>query len=514
MFYAQRTYQLAANHNAMGHKLSFDLSRQRVTLTLTLCCPLLCYGQDPGAQPNNWLVLLVITLLIIQSLLIVGLQKSRVNHKRAKLELAKAHKELESRVVERTQQLEDINNELYAEIASHEKTEALLLKTQDYLHSILNSMPSVLMGITRDGAITHWNTAAESATGLTAAQALGKSLADAYPKLRISPQDIIDATKNRIPIITQNVQQGRGNESRYFDITIYPLLQGDDQTNAVIRLDDVTPRIQMENMLIQNEKMLSLGELAAGLAHEINNPLAAILNSLQNIERRTSDELTKNHEIAAKHGFTIAQLQAYFKDRELLQFIKSIKLAGDQAAKIVTNMLEFSRGNTRQLRYENVNALLLHALEMAENTLVIRNKNTVNRISIISELSDGLPEIPCSATEIQQVILNLLRNANQAFTERQETLNPASNTIWVRTFLDGKHVCIQIEDNGPGMSSDVKEHIFEPFYTTKDVGQGTGLGLSVSYFIITEHHNGEIDVVSQPGNGTCFSIRLPIKNGE
>ncbi len=473
--------------------------------------------EQPSAllkESNQGLLLLVIALLVIQSLLIIGLQKNRIRHKRAKAELAKTHKELEQRVIDRTRQLESINKELYREISNHEKTEALLLRTQDYLHSILNSMPSILMGVTSDGEITHWNAAAEADTGLSAAAALGMPLAKAYPTLHISEQDIKDATASRIPIVSQNLQQGRGNQARYFDLTIYPLVHGHNQTNAVIRIDDVTPRIHMENMLIQNEKMLSLGELAAGLAHEINNPLAAILNGLQNLERRTSANLQKNHDVAESLGFSIQQLQDYFTERDIYQFTSSIRLAGEQAAKIVTNMLEFSRGNGQQFRYENINNLVKHALDMAENMMIIRTRNSVNRISVSAELAENLPSIPCSASELQQVLLNLIRNASQAFPPERNAVNNEPRHIWVRTFVTEDYLCIQVEDNGVGITDSVKEHIFEPFFTTKEVGDGTGLGLSVSYFIVAEHHSGEIAVDSQLGKGTVFTIKLPINAGD
>ncbi len=438
-------------------------------------------------ETNNWLVLMVIVLLLVQSLLIIGLQRSRVSHKRAKLALSEAHSELERRVADRTVQLENLNRELYQEIASHEKTEALLMETQDYLHSILNSMPSTLLGVTADGTITHWNAAAEASTGIGAEQAMGHPLESVYNNVKIDLSDVKNATLNRIPVVSQNVQQGRGSDARYFDITIYPLVHDESEANAVIRIDDVTPRIQMESMLIQNEKMLSLGELAAGLAHEINNPLAVILNGLQNIERRTSHKLSKNHEVADTLGFNIDQLQEYLKQRELTTFIQSMRIAGEQAARIVTNMLEFSRGNTRQLKYENINTVLQHALEMAKNSLVLRNKNKANPVNIMAEFGEHLPDIPCSATEIQQVVINLLRNAAQAFYLFGVDTPRTENTIWLRTLIKDRYLCIEVADNGPGMSDDVLKHVFEPFYTTKDVGQGTGLGLSVSYFIITEH---------------------------
>src|SRR5690606_542213 len=127
-------------------------------------------------------------------------------------------------------------------------------------------------------------------------------------------------------------------------------------------------------------------------------------------------------------------------------------------------------------------------------------------------LHDALPIPP----EIQQVIRNLLRNARQALASDLENNTEPSfkPMITLRAYADAEYATIEVEDNGPGMSEDVKSHIFEPFYTTKEVGKGTGLGLSVSYFIITEHHKGKIEVDSTPGKGTRFIIRLPLNTNK
>ena len=459
-------------------------------------------------EKNETLLIIISALFILQTLLTLGLQRSRSAHKRAEKTLKHSKIELEQRIVDRTNKLRSINNQLYDEIAKHEITEELLRETQDYLHCIINSMPSVLIGVTKQGSVTHWNAAAESTTGINTRNALGRHINKLYPDLPITNESITTTIDQGVPQINENIQQGHGSNAQYSDLAIFPLVSS-EIVGAVIRVDDVTMRVRVENMMIQNEKMLSLGELAAGMAHEINNPLSAILHGVQNILRRTTPGLAKNDSTAESLGVKLADIHNYLKEREIFTFIDGIRDAGERSAKIVTNMLEFSRSNNRERRYINIRELIEQTLALAENTLELKLPDGVKTPHIRKEFTDNIPLIPGSAAELQQVILNLLRNASQAFN-RDDYDAPSHPTITLRLQLETDNLLIEVLDNGPGMPEAVSRHIFEPFFTTKEVGQGTGLGLSVSYFIITEHHDGTIEVNSTPGKGTLFSIHLPL----
>ena len=454
---------------------------------------------------------LTLTLIIVaclQALILITLYRSKMRHKRRKQELILYQQDLEQRIQERTHKLKAINNQLYDEIARHEVTEELLHETRDYLDSIINSMPSILIGVTREGYITHWNSAAQRTTGLTPEQAMGLHINKAYPDLPLVSGTILDAIDHGLPQVNENVQHGTGSQSVYTDITVYPLITA-EVTGAVIRVDDVTMKVRIENMMIQNEKMMSLGELAAGMAHEINNPLSAILHGVQNIYRRTSTELPANRQSAEIIDVELEKIYSYLNERNIFTFLDGIRDAGERAAKIVSNMLEFSRSNTQRNIPISIIDLIEHTIELAENTFELETPEGVEQPKIIKEYADDVPAVPCCAAEIQQVLINLLRNACQSFGT-EEYGAPLDPTLTISIERDGEYALIQIQDNGPGMDDVVRRHIFEPFFTTKEVGQGTGLGLSVSYFIVTEHHDGTIEVDSSPGEGTIFSIRLPI----
>lgn len=415
------------------------------------------------------------------------------------------------------EQLAKTKEQLWREIERHQATEDLLRKTQRYIHSVVNSIDSVLIGVTRDGYVTHWNRAAAETSGLSAEMVMGAKVTDVFPNLPVSIGTVATCIDTGEPFRQENVSVGEAAEERYLDIKVYPLKELDSSSpspqnralaGAVLLLEDVTSRVRVEKMMVQNEKLMSLGELAAGLAHEINNPLAVILNNVQNIERRVSPTLPANQEKALQANIDLNALDTYCRSRDIFQLLGDIRDAGARAADIVKSMLEFSR-TTNQKAATDLNKLLTHSLQLAQNTFKLETPAGIELPDIHCDLEENLPLIYAAATEIQQVILNLLLNAAQAFRS-EEYGAPLQPQIHIQTKRCGGWVVITVEDNGPGMPDNVKRQIFNPFFTTKEVGKGTGLGLSVSYFIIKEHHQGEIDVESVPGEGTRFTIRLPL----
>jgi len=255
--------------------------------------------------------------------------------------------------------------------------------------------------------------------------------------------------------------------------------------------------------------MLSVGGLAAGMAHEINNPLGAILHNVQNIRRRLSPELAKNLEQAQTAQVELAAVQHYLELREIPQLLDGIQQAGTRAAKIVSHMLSFSRLSSRTLMPCELTGLIDQAVEIAGNDFDLTESFDFKGLTIVREFDPQLGPVPVTANELEQVLLNLLKNAAQAIHLRERDDEPGR--IILRTRLNPPWAEIQVEDNGIGMPEQVCKRIFEPFFTTKEIGQGTGLGLSVAYFIITNNHKGQMEAQSSPGAGTCFTLRLPLQ---
>lgn len=396
---------------------------------------------------------------------------------------------------------------MISDITARKQAEQELLAAQSYLSNILNSMPSAMVGIDLHCAVTHWNKAAEDVVGLPARLALGLPLEEAFPRLLSQMDTIRAALRDSSPQNTKREVFVRDGVRGYQDVMIYPLVT-EGIVGAVIRVDDVTQRVQIDEMMVQSEKMVSVGGLAAGMAHEINNPLSGILQSAQVVISHLQPDVPANRAAAEDCGCSMDSIQAYLKKRKIPVFMDAICQSGARAAGIVSNMLEFCRKSDVTHQAADINALLDKAVELSRFDYDLKKKYDFKSINIIREYAQDLPEVYCTSAEVEQVILNLLKNAAQAVVQRNET--GAVPTITLRTALDGGLLRIEVQDNGVGMSDAVRKRVFEPFFTTKDVGEGTGLGLAVSYFIIVTKHGGSFDVQSQPGNGARFIMRIPL----
>lgn len=399
------------------------------------------------------------------------------------------------------------NRKLELEVQVRSKIEKKLTGFQNYLNSIIDSMPSALIALDEQLYVTQWNHEATVLSGTPLDEALNQPIFIAFEPLKpFLPQLKESVEKHRVAKI-ERVTWPKDDEPRHYALTFYPLMGGGGR-GVVIRIDDITQRLSLEEMMVQSEKMLSVGGLAAGMAHEINNPLGAILHNVQNIRRRLSPELPRNQEQAEELGIDLPVVNRYLESREVPQLLDGIQQAGARAAKIVTHMLSFSRRSNRQLTPCDLPALIDQAVEIAGNDFDLAIGFDFKGQAIVRQFDAKLGPVPCTANELEQVLLNLLKNAAQAIHLRPQPCEPGRITL--RTRLNPPWAEIQVEDNGIGMPEAVRKRTFEPFFTTKEIGQGTGLGLSVSYFIITNNHKGQMEVHSTPGQGTCFTLRLPL----
>ncbi|TLU99495.1 sensor histidine kinase [Dyadobacter luticola] len=279
---------------------------------------------------------------------------------------------------------------------------------------------------------------------------------------------------------------------------------------AMIQLKDA------QTQLLDSEKMASLGQLTAGIAHEINNPINFVSSNIRPLRRDIDDvleildsygeiqEVTSVETVQKKISEVEAlkeELDLDYIKTELDTLLKGIEDGAQRTVEIVKGLKIFSRVDETDLNLVNIN-------EGIESTLIILNYQMGNAIRLVKDLGN-IPSIECYAGKLNQVFMNILTNAIYALLkEKFETKEP---TIWVKTWLkDPEHIAISMRDNGPGMPPEVRAKIFEPFFTTKQVGDGTGLGLSIVFKII-EVHSGNIQVNTEVGQGTEFLITLPVK---
>jgi PAS domain S-box-containing protein len=395
---------------------------------------------------------------------------------------------------------------LIDDIDRRHQVEEDLRRMRNYLDNIVNSMPSALVGIDPVHQVTLWNRQCEILTHIPALDAVGQPMARVFPRLNHLRDRIDTAIRHQRMMSADRITWKDPDGSRYFNVLVYPL-SANGIEGAVIRLDDITEAIRIDAMMIQTEKMISVGGLTAGMAHELNNLLGAILNSTQNIFRRLSPEFDKNRQAAEDCGVDLVRMNDYLGKRNILLFLEGIKSSGERANRIISNMLQFARKSNSSKELCQPVELMERAIELAAGDYNLKKEYDFRHIRLIRDYGTDVPAIPVVPTEIEQVFLNLLRNAAQAMTDHRKSAPPQ---IVLRIRPDNDVVRIDIADNGSGMDKNTRLRVFDPFFTTKPVGRGTGLGLSVSYMIITHNHQGTLEVESTPGEGTRFIIRLPM----
>jgi len=263
---------------------------------------------------------------------------------------------------------------------------------------------------------------------------------------------------------------------------------------------------ETEKQLVQSEKMASLGQLTAGVAHEINNPVNFVIANVNPLRKDIDDLLgiIKGYENTIEEkklegNFSNiekvkSEVQYSLLIEEIENLLKGIEEGGKRTADIVRGLRNFSRLDEGEMKLSNIN-------EGMESTLLMLKNDFKNRI-IVEKNYGEIPDILCYPGKLNQVFMNILLNAKQAISDK--------GNIFIKTYSDNSYLYVSIRDNGEGMSEETRTKIFDPFFTTKDVGKGTGLGLSISYGIVQDH-NGDIEVKSKINEGTEFLIKLPLK---
>ncbi len=264
---------------------------------------------------------------------------------------------------------------------------------------------------------------------------------------------------------------------------------------------------QTQNQLLQSEKMASIGQLAAGVAHEINNPVGFISSNLNSLRgyteglvelirayERADGVLSEHPELAASINGTRERVDFRFLVEDIDELLQESQDGVERVRTIVRDLRDFSRSGSRELSRCDLYQGIRSTLNVAANELKYKAR-------VETEYAE-LPEVVCCISQINQVLLNLLVNAAQAIEEQ--------GIIWLRTGYQDERVWIEVEDNGRGIPREYVSRVFDPFFTTKPVGKGTGLGLSLSWGIIRDH-GGELEVDSEEGRGTRFRIWLPVE---
>ncbi|MDA9091569.1 PAS domain-containing sensor histidine kinase [Porticoccaceae bacterium] len=393
-------------------------------------------------------------------------------------ELEEIRTQLELRVKERTATLED-------EITEHRETTIRLRHSESYITSILRSMPLMLIGLNKSNQITQWNQRAEEISGVSSSAVMGMDLWEAYPTITISPDQIQQAQDDNETLTIKYSQRGQ----YHFDITIYPL-QDQLETGVVILIDDVTQRVHNETLLIQRDKMSSMGEMASIMAHDINIPLRAILKDVKTVRQGLTDEPID--------GMGLSEL------------LEDAVIRGQQATSIISNLVDYSGSGGGEKVMANMKDVVNHSVELANDVLSVMAGLRFRDVKVTSNYADDLPDVACYVTELQQVFLSLFRHSCYALGKVKDLDHSPEINIEVTKFYE--NLWVRIQHNGRGISLEDQKTIFEPFAADGDAdgSYDAGKRLSFSHFIVEEQHQGQIAVTSDPEVGTTFHIQLPL----
>lgn len=438
-------------------------------------------------------------VFLIQSCLQSRKEMDSDAHRQAELEATQSR--IEQTVITRTAELSQ----------SHEENERLL-----------KAVSSALIWLNKDGIVQRWNLAAESILGLSAAATVGQPFWDCRIAWRdpLSTSRILDCLKASRPVHLDDlwVTNAQGQD-RAFSLIAHPIIEGDGANSGLLLLGrDVTEHKTLEEELRRAQKLESVGQLAAGIAHEINTPIQYVGDNIGFLRNAFADicgVVVKQEELRTRLKWgtlddsvmndveqTVASADLTFLIDEVPRAIEQTLEGIGRVAKIVRAMKEFSHPGAEGKVASNLNSLI-------ENTITVARNEWKYVADLTTDFDESLPLIPCFAGEFNQVILNLIVNAAHAIGDRTNVDASQKGLITISTRSLADRAEIRVKDNGTGIPERVRGRVFDPFFTTKPVGKGTGQGLAIAHAAIVKKHNGQLSFETEMGQGTTFIIQLP-----
>jgi len=373
--------------------------------------------------------------------------------------------------------------EISLDVTERRQLEVELEKSEKKYHAIFSHIPNPVFVLDPEAfKILDCNKSVEAVYGYKVNEMLNRSFLDLFQE---KERDYYATKIVNTEVLNQAKQLNKEGKVLYVNIRVSPS-EYSQRKVLLVTTSDITKRLEAEQQLIQASKMATLGEMATGVAHELNQPLSVI--------KTASSFLLKKIKQKEK-----------IEDNILATLLTKADSNVDRATKIINHMRQFARKSDMDLEKIDVNEVLERAFEIFSQQLKVRG------IDVIWETEKNLPKISADPDRLEQVLINLLINARDAIEQKRKTKGRgiSDNKITISTMATEKEVVVKVEDTGVGIPEAILDKLFEPFFTTKQVGKGTGLGLSISYGIIKEY-NGSIKALSAKEGGACFIIKFPI----
>jgi PAS domain S-box-containing protein len=426
---------------------------------------------------------------------------------KAEVEMQKAQEEAET--------ANRAKGELLAELqAAHAETELFL-----------RSIPSILIGVDSQGRITHWNRSATTTFGAEDSNVVGRMIAECgiqwlHPEIKA---EIARWLATESSYRSENLAYEREGKTRFLGLNVLRVpAKGGKGTGFIITGADVTDRMVLELQLRQAQKLEGIGQLAAGIAHEINTPTQFVGDNIRFLKDSwgpvaefmnfcgTIQAECATGPASPEHLQQFCELHRKCDLEYLSEHIpKAIDLCLEgvkRIAKIVKGFKEFSHPGSEEKQTINLNQAI-------ETTISVARHEWKYCAELVTAFDGDLPPVPCLVGEFNQVILNLIVNSAHAISNAAEKNGKGKGTITISTRREGEWARIAVTDTGAGIPVEIRSRVFEPFFTTKEVGKGTGQGLALAHAAIVKRHQGQLWFESELGTGTTFFIRLPLEAG-